>query len=91
LSPIFWSLPLRILVCLVQVCFRIFGTLLTKDEIIQLEDFHLLKHFTCVIAHLADNGGILKSLEIGYNEIIDLALWTPAAQYILLLVKTCAP
>jgi len=41
---------------------------------IQLEYFHLLKYFTYDIAHLADNGGILKSLEIEYNEIIDLAL-----------------
>jgi len=41
---------------------------------IQLEDFHLLKHFTCDKAHLEDNGGILKSLEIENNEIIDLAL-----------------
>ena len=88
MSPIFWSLPLRILLCLVQVWFRILGTLLIKDEMIQFEDFHLLKHFTCDIAHLADNGGILKSLEIEYNEIIDLALWTPAAQYKPLLTKT---
>jgi len=75
-SPIFWSLLLRILLCLVQVCYRILGTLFTKDEMIQLEDFHLLKHFTCDKAHLEDNGGILKSLEIENNEIIDLALWT---------------
>ena len=34
---------------------------------------------------------ILKSLEIEYNEMIDLALCTPAAQYKLLLIYTCAP
>ena len=38
---------------------------------IQLKDFNLLKHFVCIKEHLADNVGILKSLEIEYNEIID--------------------
>ena len=55
-----------------------------------MEDFHLLKHLVCIKAHLTDNGGILKSLEIEYNEMIDLALCTPAAQYKLLLIYTCA-
>jgi len=55
---------------------------------IQLEDFHL---WYSTLVHLADNGGILKSLEIEYNEIIDLALWTPTAHYKPLFTKTCAP
>ena len=58
---------------------------------IKFEDFHLLKHLVCIKALFADNGGRVKSLEIEYNEMIDLALCTPAAQYKLLLIYTYAP
>jgi len=45
---------------------------------IQLVLFYLLKQLTWANAHLAERGGIFKSLEIEYKEINDLALLTPA-------------
>ena len=57
----------------------------------QFDVFHLLKHFFWDKAHLADKGGILKSLEIEYNEVKDLALCTPAAQYKPMLTRSWAP